>query len=46
MLTSLLQKRIKLDFDKSDEEEMAELLADTSACLTTAGGQPSKPGDV
>jgi len=45
MLISLLQKRIRLNFDKSDEE-MMELLASVPSCLTTATGQPSKAEDI
>jgi len=46
MLISLLQKRIRLDFDESDEEEMAELLADAPACSTTAAVKPCEAGDA
>ena len=46
MLSSLSQKRIRLDFNRSDEKEMMKLLADALACLTTAVGQLSKAGDA
>jgi len=42
ILISLLQKRIRLDFDESDEEEMAVV----PACSTVASGQPSEVGDA
>ena len=45
ILISLLQKRIRLDFDESDEE-MAELMADVHACSTAASGQPSEADDA
>ena len=46
ILISLLQKRIKVNFNESDEEEMAELMADVPACSTVASGQSSETGDV
>ena len=38
MLISLLQKRIRLDFDESDEDEMAKLMAEVPACSTVGSG--------
>ena len=40
MIASLLQKRIRLDFNESDTEEIAELLANTPTCPITAVGGP------
>ena len=42
ILISLLQKRIRLDFDEFDKE----LLADVPICSSVASGQPSEGGDA